>query len=67
MQSADSGLETHALDYAAAYIITVDVVPKYTVSHIVFIALKITGISDGNSWLCVCEQIPHRMKVFLVL
>jgi len=38
MHSADRGLETHALDYAAAHTIRVDVLPNYTVSYIIFTA-----------------------------
>jgi hypothetical protein len=62
MQSADRGLETRALDYAAAHTIRVDVLPKYTVSHIIFTALEITditGIFERNSSLGACEQISR--------
>jgi len=45
MQSADHGLETHALDYVAAHTIRVEVLPNYMVSHIIFTALEITGIT----------------------
>jgi len=69
MYSADRGLATHALDYAAAYTIRVDILPNYTVSHI-FTAPEITGITVifyGSSSLCACEQIPSKMKVFRVI
>lgn len=69
MQSAEHGLETHGLDYAAAHTIMADVLPNYTVSHIICTALEITGIisiSDVNISLGVCEQKPRGMKYFFV-
>jgi len=57
MQSANRGLETHVLDYNAAYTISVDVLPNYTVLHI-FTAPEITGITrifDGSSSLGASE------------